>query len=269
MLGKRIISGLVIGVISLALILLGGWVFTVGVACIIAMAAWEFASLFETGGYAPAKIILTAGTFLTALTSQFNNPLYSQAVFGFVILSLAFYHVLTYSKHQQTAGIDLAASLAGVAFIAFTGQFLIRLRFLPEGLFWLLQCILPAGLSDVGAFFIGSLFGRHKIAPQLSPNKSVEGYFGGVVTSTLLGYGLGMWLGSYSASFSGMRGLWIGLAVGILSPLGDFTKSIFKRQFGLKNTGNLIPGHGGVLDRIDTWLVAGIVSYIMIHFFFI
>ncbi len=269
MLSKRIISGLVIGVISLALILPGGWVFTVGVACILAMAAWEFAGLFETGGYAPAKIILTAGTFLTALASQFNNPLYSQTAFGLVILSMAFYHVLTYSKHQQTAGIDLAASLAGVAFIAFTGQYLIRLRFLPEGLFWLLQCILPAGLSDVGAFFIGSLFGRHKIAPQLSPNKSVEGYFGGVFTSVLLGYALGLLLGSYSASFSGARGFWIGLIVGILSPLGDFTKSIFKRQFGLKNTGDLIPGHGGVLDRIDTWLVAGIVSYIMIHSFFI
>lgn len=269
MLSKRIVSGLVIIVLALALIMLGGWVFTIGVAAILAMAVWEFACLFETGGYAPAKIILAAGTFVTALCAQFNDHLYTQAAFGLFILAIAFYHVLTYSQHQQSAGIDLAASLAGVAFIAFTGQFLIQLRFLPEGLFWLLQCILPAGISDVGAFFIGSTLGRHKIAPQLSPNKSWEGYFGGVFTSVLLGYGIGLWLGSFSANFSGTKGILIGLVVGIISPLGDFTKSIFKRQFGLKNTGNLIPGHGGVLDRIDTWLIAGVVSFFMIRFFFI
>ncbi|MDK2982293.1 MAG: phosphatidate cytidylyltransferase [Chloroflexota bacterium] len=269
MLGKRIASGLVIIALALGLILLGGWVFAFGVAAILAMAAWEFAGLFETGGYAPAKIILVGGTFLTALSAQFSDTLVSQATFGLVILAIAAYHVLTYNQHAETAGIDLAASLAGMAFIAFTGQFLIQLRFMPEGLFWLLQCIVPAGISDVGAFFIGSLFGSHKIAPQLSPNKSWEGYFGGVFTSMLLGYGLGLLLGTYSASFSGVRGLVIGLVVGIISPLGDFTKSIFKRHFGLKNTGNLIPGHGGVLDRIDTWLIAGVVSYFMIHFFFI
>ena len=269
MLSKRIVSGLVIIVLALALILLGGWVFTIGVAAILSIAAWEFATLFETGGYAPAKVILTAGTFLTALSTQFSGHLFAQAAFGLVILAITLYHVLTYSQHQQTAGIDLAASLAGVAFIAFTGQFLIQLRFLPEGLFWLLQCIVPAGISDVGAFFVGSLFGSHKIAPDLSPNKSWEGYFGGVFTSMLLGYGIGLWLGIYSATFSGARGMAIGLIVGIISPLGDFAKSIFKRQFGLKNTGNLIPGHGGVLDRIDTWLIAGVISYFMIHFFFI
>ncbi len=269
MLGKRIVSGLIIIMLALALIVLGGWVFTLGVAAILAMAVWEFACLFETGGYAPAKIILTAGTFVTALCSQFSDHLYAQAAFGLFIQAIAFYHVLAYSQHQQTAGIDLAVSLAGAAFIAFTGQYLIQLRFLPEGLFWLLQCILPAGIGDVGAFFIGSTLGRHKIAPDLSPKKSWEGYFGGVFTSMLLGYGIGLWLSSYSASFSGSRGIWIGLIVGIISPLGDFTKSIFKRQFGLKNTGNLIPGHGGVLDRIDTWLIAGVVSYFMIRFFFI
>lgn len=269
MLGKRIVSGLIIIVVALALVILGGWVFTVGVAAILSMAAWEFATLFEKGGYAPAKIILTAGTFLTALVAKSGDNLYIAAIFGLLILVITLYHVLTFSRHQNSAAFDLAASLAGAAFITFTGNYLIQLRFLPEGLFWLLQCILPAGISDVGAFFIGSLFGHHKIAPDLSPNKSWEGYFGGMFTSVLLGYGTGLFLSSYSATFSGARGILIGLVVGILSPLGDFAKSIFKRQFGLKNTGNLIPGHGGVLDRIDTWLIAGVVSYFMIRFFFI
>jgi phosphatidate cytidylyltransferase len=159
--------------------------------------------------------------------------------------------------------------LAGVAFIAYIGLFLIKLRFLPDGLFWIIQCILPAGISDVGAFFIGSALGNHKIAPDISPKKSVEGYFGGVLTSALIGFLIGVLFGVFNVNFSGLRGLQIGLVVGIICPLGDFTKSIFKRQFGLKNTGSLIPGHGGVLDRIDTWLIAGVTSYFLILLFFI
>jgi phosphatidate cytidylyltransferase len=269
MLGKRILSGAVIVVIGLALVFAGGWVYAAGLGVILAIAAWEYAHLFEKGDYKPAKHTLTLGTFLIALSSKFNDPTYCFAALSLVTLAIIIYHVVTYAQHQRTAALDLAISLGGVIFIAFTGLFLEKLRFLPEGEFWLFQCILPAGISDIGAFFIGIRFGKHKIAPQLSPNKTIEGYLGGVVTSVLIGYGTGLLLNRYSPAFNGIRGLWIGLIVGIICPLGDFAKSIFKRQFGAKNTGTLIPGHGGVLDRIDTWLIAGIISYFMIQFFFI
>jgi len=269
MLAKRILSGAVIIVIGLALVFAGGWIYTAGLGIILAIAAWEYARLFEKGGYAPAKFTLTLGTFLIAMSCKSTDGNVVFAAFGLVIMAIIIYHVSTYNNHQNTAGLDLPISLGGVAFIAFMGIFLVKLRFLPEGMFWLLQCLLPAGISDVGAFFIGSLFGSHKIAPQLSPKKTVEGYLGGVLTSALIGFGMGLLLGSYSSSFSAMRGLWIGMAVGLICPLGDFAKSIFKRQFGAKNTGTLIPGHGGVLDRIDTWLIAGIVSYFIIQVFFL
>jgi phosphatidate cytidylyltransferase len=182
MLTKRILSGIVIIIIGLALVFAGGWIYTIGLGVILAVAVWEYAHLFEIGNYAPAKITLTIGTFLIALSGQFSDPNYSLGAFSLVILAIIIHHVITYHNHLDTAGFDLAISLGGVAYIAFIGLFLVKLRFLPEGLFWLLQCLLPAGLSDVGAFAIGSLFGRHKIAPQLSPNKTVEGYLGGVAT---------------------------------------------------------------------------------------
>lgn len=265
-LGSRILSGAVIIVLGLVLIYAGGWIYTAGLGVILSIAIWEYVRLFEKGGYAPAKTILIAGTFLIALSGQFADPAYSLAAFSLVVIAIMVFHTATFNRHPATAAIDLAASLGGVAYIAFSGLFLVRLRFLPAGLFWLLQCILPAGISDIGAFGIGSLWGKHKIAPQLSPNKTFEGYLGGVATSMLVGWGTGALLAGYNPAFNGLRGLWIGLIVGALCPLGDFAKSIFKRQFGVKNTGNLIPGHGGVLDRIDTWLIAGVISYLMILF---
>ena len=269
MLGKRIISAVVIIIICLILLFSGGWIYTAGIALVLAIAAWEFAGIFEKGGFTPAKTLLTIGTFCIALTGRTELSHLTVSAFSLIMFTLITYHVFTYSKHQDTAAIDLAIGLADLLFIAYMGIFIIRLRFLPEGLFWVIQCIAPAGISDIGAFFIGSALGQHKIAPELSPNKTIEGYLGGVLTSAVTGYALGSLLSVYSGQFSGSRGLLIGLIVGAICPVGDFAKSIFKRQFGLKNTGKLIPGHGGVLDRIDTWLVAGIAGYFLVNAFYL
>jgi phosphatidate cytidylyltransferase len=126
----------------------------------------------------------------------------------------------------------------------------------------------PAGISDIGAYFFGSLFGRRKLASALSPNKTIEGYLGGLLTSMITGYTAGAISGMYSASFSGSQGLLIGFIIGIFCPLGDLGKSVFKRQFNLKHTSNLIPGHGGVLDRVDTWLWAGVIGYYLVTVFY-
>ena len=269
MLVKRAISAVVIIAICLALIYAGGWIFAIGVGIILAIAAREYAGIFEKGGYAPAKIFLCAGTFLTTIAGYFQNEIYTESAFGFLISGIIIYHVAVYKQHQKTSAFDLAISLGGVAFIAYMGSFLIKLRFLPDGLFWVTLSILPAGLSDIGAFFIGRSLGRHKIAPELSPNKTIEGYIGGVFTSLVSGYALGLIFSKFNPLFNGWQGLLIGFIVGVICPVGDFAKSIFKRQFGLKNCGTLIPGHGGVLDRIDTWLWAGITGYFLIQYIFI
>lgn len=269
MLAERTISAVVIIILCLGLIFSGGWIFTVGVAIILAIAAWEYARIFEKGGYAPARVLLCAGTFLITIAGYSQNQLFFESAYGILISGIIVYHVAVYRQHQKTAAFDLAISLAGISFIAYMGSFFIKLRFLPDGLYWITLSILPAGLSDVGAYFVGSFLGQHKIAPELSPNKTIEGYIGGIFTSVISGYALGLLLSTFNPIFSGWRGLVIGLVVGIISPVGDFAKSIFKRQFGLKNSSTLIPGHGGVLDRIDTWLWAGITGYFLIQLFFI
>jgi len=264
MLAKRTASVVVIIALGLALVVAGGWVFTLGLAGILALAAWEYARMFRKGGYSPASALLIAATIGIIIASRFEPVEWLLVAFNAFTFLIIIWHILAFSRSPETGGVDLAASLSGLVFIAFLGSYLVRLRFLPDGVFWVIIAIAPAGISDIGAFLTGSLFGRHKLAPHLSPSKSVEGYLGGVLTAILTGYASAMIARAFNPAFIGTQGLLLGLVVGLLCPLGDLGKSLFKRQFNLKNTSELIPGHGGVLDRVDTWLAAGAVSYYLI-----
>jgi phosphatidate cytidylyltransferase len=269
MLAKRAASAAAIIILGFLLVLAGGWVFTIGVAIVLSLAAWEYVAMFRLGSYSPADYAVIGFTFLTALASRFENPEYILLSISIFIMVVIAWHILTYSNHADTGGIDLAASLSAIVFIAFLGTYIVRLRFLPNGFFWLLMAIAPAGISDIGAYLIGTAIGSHKMAPTLSPGKTIEGYLGGVFTAALTGYIVGVIAHLSVPTISGWIGLVIGLIVGIFCPLGDLGKSQFKRYFNLKNTSDLIPGHGGVLDRVDTWLWAGVISYYLITLIFI
>jgi phosphatidate cytidylyltransferase len=269
MLAKRAASAAAIIIFGLLLVFAGGWVYTIGVAIILIGAASEYTAMFRKGGYFPADYVIIAGTFITALASQDKNPEYFLLAISLFILVVIAWHILTYTKHQQTAGIDLAASLSTIVFIVFLGSYIIRLRFLPDGFYWLLMAIGAAGLSDIGAYLIGSAIGSHKMAPALSPGKTIEGYLGGVLTASVTGYAIGAIAAMTVPHISGFSGLIVGLAVGVFCPLGDLGKSLLKRQFNLKHTSDLIPGHGGILDRVDTWLWAGVISFYLIRAFFL
>ena len=264
MLVKRAASAVVILLASLILVFSGGLVFSAGVGVILAIAVWEYAAMFRGGGFHPADWLMVAGTFV--LTTAI--PLMAEAdyylAFCFFCMAVIIWHITTYSSCQEQAALDMAISLSGILAITFFGHFLVMLRFLPGGLGWILIGILPAGISDIGAYLIGSLIGRHKLAPHLSPGKTVEGWIGGMLTACAVGAAAGALMNPYFKMINLAIGLGLGLVSGMLSPLGDLAKSIVKRQFGLKHTGNLIPGHGGVLDRIDTWLWAGVISYAII-----
>jgi phosphatidate cytidylyltransferase len=114
---------------------------------------------------------------------------------------------------------------------------------------------------------VGSRIGRHKMTKRLSPKKSWEGYFGGVVAGVLGGAALAALIQTLAApggSITWERGGWLGLALAVLTTLGDLGESMMKRQVGVKDSGDLLPGHGGVFDRIDSWLWAGVIGYYLI-----
>ena len=111
--------------------------------------------------------------------------------------------------------------------------------------------------SDSFAYFTGRLFGKHKMAPKISPKKTWEGFAGGVFFTLILGYFI-------EQKFPELRGNWmvIGFLVSVFAPIGDLVESQLKRTFGVKDSGNIIPGHGGVLDRLDSFIIAAPVVYL-------
>ncbi|MCU0489232.1 MAG: phosphatidate cytidylyltransferase, partial [Anaerolineales bacterium] len=194
----------------------------------------------------------------------------------FLLLSLT-YHLWSYERGRDQAATDFAITIGGGLYIGFTGAYLILLRNLPEGMWWVLLALPAVWLADSGAYFVGRAYGRHKLNKRLSPKKSWEGYFGGIVLGTagtallaLAWQALALrWpvaLGS-ATRITPFNGAILGLVASLLTILGDLGESMIKRQFGAKDSGNLLPGHGGVFDRIDSWLWAGILSYFVIFYF--
>jgi phosphatidate cytidylyltransferase len=131
--------------------------------------------------------------------------------------------------------------------------------------------VLPAvWLADTGAYSIGAAYGRHKLSPRLSPKKTWEGYWAGVFTSVVgamfLAFAYGRW-GNLGGDISLPQAALLGLLLGLLTPLGDLGESMFKRQAHLKDSSDVIPGHGGFFDRIDSWLWAAVIGYYYLKWF--
>jgi phosphatidate cytidylyltransferase len=142
------------------------------------------------------------------------------------------------------------------------GGHLVALRQVRDGLQWLLLSLLITWSTDTGAYLIGSNWGRRKLAPRLSPGKTIEGTIGGWATGIVIG-GLVAWM----LGLDVVHGLVLGALIGVASPLGDLGISMMKRQVGAKDSGHLIPGHGGALDRIDSILFTVVIGYYYVEWF--
>jgi len=130
---------------------------------------------------------------------------------------------------------------------------------------WWTLLVLPSfWLADSGAYLIGRRFGKHRLAPRVSPGKTWEGYFGGILFGAVGAVLLALLWQLKVAEITPLKGLIIGLALAVLTPLGDLGESLFKRQFGVKDSGNVLPGHGGIMDRIDSWLWAAVIGYYLV-----
>jgi phosphatidate cytidylyltransferase len=132
-----------------------------------------------------------------------------------------------------------------------------------EAIWWVVLICLGTWGADTGGYFFGRLFGKHKLAPKISPKKTVEGAVGGVVVATL-GVALA---GSLALSIPLYWTIPLGIGLAIASILGDLFESWVKRRFDTKDSGKLIPGHGGLLDRIDSFLAVALVTYLFILFY--
>ncbi len=156
-------------------------------------------------------------------------------------------------------------TVAGIFYLGILGSAFGAVRQIPQGLWWMLAAVIAVAMADSAAYFFGRTWGKHKLAPRLSPNKTWEGFAGGVAASVVGVCVYALALRSLGVTIANTltwpMGALLGLLVGLLAPVGDLGVSMLKRQVGLKDTGNLLPGHGGMFDRIDSWLVGVPLTY--------
>lgn len=259
MLLTRALSALVLAPMAIALIAIGGWALTGMLLIVLGVATWEYVRLMERGGFRPAR-----GIALALIAALLVDPMLPQVNLAPAAISLSLIASLAWHMAQRTttAVADWALTLAGGLYLGWAGRHFILIRAFPDGTAWLLLVLGGTWLADSAAYLFGVRWGRHKMTLTLSPKKSWEGLIGGAAVG-VVGNGL------FAAAFGlpPVHGAAIGLIGGTIGTLGDLAISMMKRQVGAKDSGHLIPGHGGALDRIDSLLLTVIAGYLYLTWF--
>lgn len=246
---------------------LGGIPFSALVVLALGIAAWEYWRMFYEGGYFVSRVAVIGGVIAIAINRAIWGFKYSDVVLAVLIMLTMTLHILRYENGRQHAATDFGVTLGGILYLGWLGSYLISLRNLPNGLWWLLLVLPTAWLSDTGGYVFGRRLGKKPLSPRASPNKTWEGYVGGIAFGTLGALLLAALWQLRAPEITFTKALIIGLVISILAPIGDLGESVIKRQFGRKDSSNILPGHGGMMDRIDSWIWAATLGYYLVLWF--
>ena len=269
---QRIVSGLGAGLFGLVVVGLGGWWFTVALGVIVHLGLMEFFRMAQCTGIRPATKTTLVVCQLLLISTQWDLtgglpshlaaavlPLSGAAICGWLLLQ------------PKTGSIaDIASSIFGLFYLGYLPSHWLRLRQLSSpqfdtlapdwvsaGLVITLMACLMIVASDIGSYLIGRRFGRLPLSP-ISPGKTVEGAVGGLAAAVIVGVVFALWM---QWPWALLTGGVLGALVALFALVGDLTESMMKRDAGLKDSGDALPGHGGILDRIDSYLFTPAVVY--------
>lgn len=246
---QRIVTGILGGIAFLSLVYIGAEWYSLLVLFLSVVGLYEFYKMARIKPLSIAGLIgyvMMISILLPQLVLVKGDIFTADLILP--ILLLLFYSVLEKNKFHIE---HVALTVIGALYIGYGFSYMAEARYIPNnGLILTLLVILGIWATDSGAYFIGKAWGKRKLWPAISPNKTVEGSIGGLLIAILIVIAVNAWIGTLSLADAVM----IGLVTGIVGQIGDLAESAIKRHFDVKDSGQLLPGHGGVLDRFDSLL---------------
>ena len=276
----RLKSGLLIGIFGLIVVLMGGWFFTLATALLTYLALLEFFRMAEFKGIRPATKTTLFSSFIIIVSTYLETIGVLEGEISNSILPICSVGICTWLLLQPKPGTisDIAASIFGLFYLGFLPSYWIKLRGLDSVIIisnhgfmsfenlsdtsglhltlTLTSCFLIVA-SDIGSYFFGKLFGKTSLS-QISPSKTIEGLIGGISCSTFLAIFFAFLMNWENPLFVGII---YGISISLMALVGDLIESMMKRDAKIKDSGTFLPGHGGILDRIESYIFTPSVLY--------
>ena len=269
--GLRIVTSVIVIPVVLVFVWFGGWWGFAASLFVVVLGTYELHMMMLHSGHHPLLLVSLGLSTLILVSAMLPSPQVRLSLleFGFGGALLISFPWLFTRKKLDGALVDWALTLAFSIYLGWSMSFLLLLRGyqvgwpLPHGVWWLLEALIGVWTFDTTAFFTGRFLGRHKLAPRISPGKTWEGAVGGLVFTIIV---------SLLITFGPLGVPWylailLGVLIAVAAVLGDLAESLIKRQTHVKDSGQIMPGHGGILDRIDSMLFVLIVVYLFARLF--
>ncbi|MDD5044269.1 MAG: phosphatidate cytidylyltransferase [Candidatus Omnitrophica bacterium] len=254
---KRVVSATLVS-LGVAAALMNYWASGIVVIVLSVLGLQEYFKMVEKKGVQIYKWFGTVIGIAIPVSTLFKFELTKNWELLFIVIALVALIVLQFARRQNHGSvIDIAVTMFGILYITWFFSFIIKIMILPQGMGLLAALLLMTKMGDIGAYVVGSKFGKTPLIPRISPNKTVEGAFGGLFFSVC-----GALLSWKFLNFSLLHLVLLGAFIGLIGQLGDLSESLFKRDCEVKDSSGLFPGMGGVLDIIDSLLFTAPVFYI-------
>lgn len=253
-------TGVALILIIIAAAFIGKNAFFVLATTVVLLAQFELLDALRKVGHRPVLPFGIACGFAMMLVGFLEEPRFLPVVLAVTMIG-SFTLALRPGRGTHAMS-DVAWTLLSVAWITGGGTAAVMMLTLDHGVSLLVSFVLITALDDIGAYFVGTRFGRHKLAPSISPAKSWEGFAGGILTAVIGGAAFGYFVDALTIQ----EGLVLGVIAGFLAPVGDLVESMAKREIGIKDSSGLLPGHGGFLDRLDAILFCAPLAFIYLRF---
>jgi phosphatidate cytidylyltransferase len=268
---RRSLIGLIISILSTILIAFSsypwvGFLAACSIACIVGIGLWEYIKLAQAKNFHPnARLMIAVGVIeVFAFYLAHKHLVLLQLPIIILFIAIIFFF-LAHFHHTYKALVQIAIELFGILYIAIPLSCMLGILYLDpvqDGRWWLMYLIAVTKITDVAGYFVGRLWGKKKLAPLLSPKKTVEGAIAGFVSAVLMSLFLASfgsrWMHGFDLPI--WQAIWLGAAIGLLSQIGDLSESLLKRDAVVKDS-NKLPGLGGILDIMDSLLFTTPIVY--------